>query len=105
MKRKSSLVSLLFLGALPMAAVAADPAQAPAGSAATQSAPAAPGAAAAKEVPSPLFTQLDTNHDGFVTKEEAKRSAEVTARFSKLDADRDGKIAASEFKNGMEPKL
>lgn len=105
MKRNASLVSLLFLGTLPMAAIAADPAQAQAGSPATQSAPAAPGAAAAKESQSPLFTQLDANHDGYVTKEEAKRSAEVTARFTKLDADRDGKIAASEFKNGMEPKL
>lgn len=102
MKRNASLITLLLLGTLPMAAVAADPAQAPAGGQATQSAPGAP---AGKEAPAPLFTQLDTNHDGYVTKDEAKRSADVTARFAMLDADRDGKISASEFRNGMESKL
>jgi len=105
MKRNASLITLLLFGTLSMAAVAADPAQAPAGSPATQSAPAAPGASAGKEAPAPLFTQLDTNHDGYVTKDEAKRSADITARFTTLDADRDGRIAASEFKKGMEPKL
>lgn len=91
MKRNHTLATLLVLGTLPMAAIAADPA------------PSA--AAAAKEAPAPLFTQLDANKDGYLTKEEAKRSAEVTASFSKLDADRDGKIAANEFRMGMEPKL
>jgi hypothetical protein len=94
MKRNANLVTLLFLGSLSMAAGAAD------------QAPATPNAAAVKEAPpAPLFTQLDANKDGYVTKDEAKRSAEVTARFTKLDADRDGKLAASEFKMGMEPKL
>jgi hypothetical protein len=95
MKSNASLITLLLLGTLSMAAVAADPAQAPA----------APGAPAGKEAPAPLFAQLDSNHDGYVTKDEAKRSADVTARFATLDADRDGKISASEFRNGMESKL
>jgi hypothetical protein len=105
MKRNTCVATLLILGTLPMAAFAADPAQAPAGSTTTQSAPAVPGASAGKESPAPLFTQLDANHDGYVTKDEAKRSADVTARFAALDTNRDGKIAASEFKMGMEPKL
>jgi hypothetical protein len=92
MKSHKRITTLLFLATLPMAAVAADPAQAPAGGSTPQSAPA------------PLFTQLDSNHDGYVTKDEAKRSADVTARFAALDTDRDGKIAANEYKSGMEPK-
>jgi len=92
MKRNHSLVTLLVLGTLPMAAIAADPA------------PAKPGAAAVKEAPAPLFTQLDINKDGYLTKEEAKRSAEVTSSFTTLDADRDGKVSANEFKTGTAPK-
>lgn len=102
MQRKSSFAPLFFLAVLPCAALAAEPAPSPAGSPPGKEAPAAP---AAKEQTPPLFEQLDTNHDGYVTKEEAKRSAEVTARFKELDSDQDGRIAAVEFKKGMQAKL
>lgn len=97
MTRKLSLSTLLLLGVLPLGTLAAEPAQQPA-----RGAPTAP---AAREEPAPLFLQLDTNHDSYVTKEEAKRSAEVTARFNELDADHDGRISAAEFKRGMQASL
>lgn len=94
MKRRLSLSALLLLGALPLGALAAQTdryAQAPAAS------------PPAKEA-APLFEQLDANRDGFVTMEEAKRSADVTARFKALDANGDGKISADEFKKGTAEK-
>lgn len=99
MKRRISLATLLLLAALPLRVIAAEPAQSATGTAAT-----APAAPAAKEEPAPLFEQLDVNHDGYVTKEEARRSAEVTARFKELDADGDGRISAGEFRKTMQPK-
>lgn len=103
MKRRLSLSALLLLGALPLGALAAQYdqyAQAPAASPpAKEQAP----AAAPAQIP-PLFEQLDVNRDGFVTMEEAKRSADVTARFKTLDANRDGKVSADEFKKGTPEK-
>lgn len=90
-RRRLGLSALLMLAVLPAATALAQPAQ-------------APGAPPATE-PAPLFEQLDTNHDGFVTVEEAKRSAEVTARFKNLDTDRDAKVSLDEFKEGMQEKL
>lgn len=97
MKYKIDFATLFLLAALPLGALSAEPTQPPAAKeTATVPAP--------KEEPAPLFKELDRNHDGYVTKEEAKRSAEVTARFNELDADRDGRIAAAEFTKGMQPK-
>jgi EF hand domain-containing protein len=45
---------------------------------------------------SPL-NRLDTNKDGFVSKNEAKGSAEVSKNFSTLDKDHDGKLSPSEL--------
>lgn len=100
MKRNTTLATLLLLAALPLAAGAAD-AAAPVP--AEKMPPPAPAGDAAKGETPPLFKELDGNKDGYVTKDEAKRSAEVTARFAELDADRDGKVAAAEFRKGMMP--
>lgn len=103
MKFKTTLAPLLFLVALPLGAISAEPAKpAPAGPATKEAAPAP--AAAAKDEPLPLFKELDTNHDKHVTKDEAKRSAEVMARYKELDADHDGKISVAEFNKDMQPK-
>jgi hypothetical protein len=102
MTRKHSFATLLILGALPFGAIAAEQSQPTAQSPATKSTPSAP---AAKKEPAPLFEQLDSNHDSYVTQEEAKRSAEVTARYKELDADHDGRISAAEFKIGMQAKF
>lgn len=102
MKFKTTLAPLFLLVALPFGAISAEPAKpAPAGPAAKEVAPAP---APATEEPMPLFKELDTNRDSFVTKGEAKRSAEVLARYKELDADHDGKISGAEFKKGMQPK-
>lgn len=90
MKSKISLVALLLTGALPLAAIAAD---APPAS----TAPAMPDSAAPKSDSAPMFKQLDRNSDGMVSKEEAKRSADVQARFSTLDADGNGSITLAEW--------
>lgn len=99
MQGKSSCATLFFLAALPCGALAAEPA--PAGGPPARETPAAP---AAKAWMPPLFEQLDSNRDGYVTKEEAKRSAEVTARFKELDSDQDGRIGTAEFTKGVPAK-
>ena len=100
MKQKITLASLIFLGAFPLASIAADPGQTPSGSTST---PQEGAMGPLREGPAPLFEQLDVNNDNYVTQEEAKRSAEVTARFKEIDGDRDGKVSASEYKKGMQP--
>ncbi len=102
MKRKINLATLLLVGALPLGAMAAEPMQGPATTPQSKDTVAAP---AGKEEAPPLFKELDRNHDGYVTKEEAKRSADITARFKELDSDHDGKIAVTEFKNDAPPKM
>lgn len=89
---KVSINTLLLLAALPMSALAADPATSGANEAPIDM----PATSAGIKV-DPLFNQLDSNHDGYVSKEEAKRSAGVTASFDSMDSNRDGAISASEF--------
>ncbi len=45
----------------------------------------------------PSMKQLDTNHDGVISKEEAKKSSTVSKRFNQLDKDNDGKLSATEL--------
>jgi hypothetical protein len=40
---------------------------------------------------------LDTNKDGYISREEAKASASISTRFSELDKDGDGKLSAQEL--------
>jgi len=40
---------------------------------------------------------MDTNRDGFVSRDEARSSAELNRRFSELDKDGDGKLSAQEL--------
>lgn len=102
MKCNTTLATLFLLAAMPFGAISAEPAKpAPAGPPAKEAAPAP---APAADEPMPLFKELDANRDNFVTKDEAKRSAEVMARYKELDADHDGKVSSAEFKKGMQPK-
>ncbi len=104
MKIKTTLAPLLLLVALPLGAISAESTKsAPTGPAAPEFMP-APAPAATKDEPVPLFKELDSHHDSSVNKDEARRSAEVTARYKELDFDRDGKISVAEFKKGMQPK-
>ena len=43
------------------------------------------------------FQDLDSNRDGQITLDEAKKSPEVKARFTQADANQDGKLDAAEF--------
>lgn len=107
MKCKTTLATLLFVGALPLAVTAADSTTQPSGSGSPGSSTtesSSPTTGREDTVPS-IFKDLDTNKDGYVSRDEAKRSAEATARFSEMDTDRDGRIAAAEYKKGMQPKM
>lgn len=97
MKCKICLATLFLLSAVSLGAISAEATPPSAGSPATRSAPGTPAPPATSDQPAPIFDALDTNHDGYVTKEEAKRSADVTARFKELDTDHDGRTSASEF--------
>jgi len=111
MKSTISLVALVLAGALPIGALAADPPKSPA---ATEPAPmpaqpapdagkAAPPEAGKTEMP-PMFKELDLNKDGQVSKDEAKRSADVLARFETLDSDHNGKVSLVEWNTSEKPK-
>ena len=45
----------------------------------------------------PSMKQLDTDRDGTISKEEAKKSSTVSKRFKELDKDSDGKLSATEM--------
>lgn len=100
MRRSVTLSTLLLFAALPMSALAAD-AQAPAANEAPIDMPAT---SAGSTAGSSLFNQLDSNHDGYISKDEASRSADVSAMFDSLDANHDGMISASEYAKGAQSK-
>ena len=95
MRHTTVVATLYVLGSVPLAALAADPAQPSTGS------PAQANPDAASQVP-PMFKQLDQNGDGFISKAEARRSADLTARFDKLDFNNDGRISAQEYVKGAQ---
>ena len=43
------------------------------------------------------FDRLDRNHDGFVSRDEAKDANELNTRFSELDRNNDGKLSREEY--------
>ena len=43
------------------------------------------------------FDQLDKNHDGFVSRDEAKDAVELKTRFTELDQNNDGKLTRDEY--------
>ena len=43
------------------------------------------------------FEALDRNHDGYISRDEAKDAAELNTRFSELDANNDGKLSHDEY--------
>ena len=100
MKPRIKLASLFLVVSLPCAVLAADPVSPPAKDTGTPA-----GASKVSEEPAPMFSQLDTNHDNYISKDEAKRSAEVKAHFDELDVNHDGKISVAEFKQDTTPKL
>ncbi|HEX5126000.1 MAG TPA: hypothetical protein VFW00_04600 [Rhodocyclaceae bacterium] len=45
----------------------------------------------------PSFSQLDTNKDGFVDRNEAAAAPALLKIWTQADADKDGKLSAEEF--------
>src|ERR1700687_4166728 len=45
------------------------------------------------------FMRLDTDHDGFISREDAKNWPELSRVFDKLDRDHDGRLCHDEFKS------
>jgi len=43
------------------------------------------------------FEALDKNHDGYVSRDEAKDASELNTRFTELDANNDGKLSRDEY--------
>lgn len=124
MKLRTTLTPLLFIAVLPLAAIAAEN-EAPGNAAdepmsgsqlsrdertGSMGAQGAPGGtdsmspAAGDAGDSNIFRELDVNRDGFVSKEEARRSADISARFNDLDSDKDNRISASEFRKSTQSR-
>ena len=49
---------------------------------------------------SSMFQILDANKDDYVNKDEAKRSAEATANWKRLDSNLDNRLSLAEFCEG-----
>ncbi len=96
---KHKLIVLAIAAALPLSALAqigspANPAKSPSKTPLNTAATGAPGEATGAVSP------LDTNKDGYVSREEAKASPSISARFNELDKDGDGKLSAQELSAG-----
>ena len=97
MKPTRSLIALLLIGTAPLSALAA-------GSLETHDPTGANAEAPSADARSPeMFQQLDTDRDGTITKQEARRSAEAQATFDEVDTDRDGQISLAEWNAGQKP--
>lgn len=62
--------------------------------------PAAPAAPAEKpqRLPREKFGQVDANHDGAISREEAAAAPKLAGAFDEIDADRDGRVMPTELK-------
>lgn len=101
---KSKLIVLAIAAVFPLSALAQQTPSSPARTPESQSPPGsqtpnAPGAPKqyGSGGPSSGSVNLDTNNDGFVSREEAKKSSEVSRKFNDLDKDGDGKLSTKEM--------
>lgn len=90
----AAAIAALF--ALPMAATAAEKSSGPSAtssgaSSADKSGSAGNGGSAS------MMKRLDTDKDGSVSRDEAKKDSNISKRFKELDKDNDGKLSATEL--------
>ena len=105
---KSKLIVLAVAAAFPLSALAQQSPTSPSRTPESQSppgsqAPNAPGAPkefGSKSGPSSGSANLDKNNDGYVSREEAQKSSEISRRFNDLDKDGDGKLSTKELSTG-----
>jgi EF hand len=50
----------------------------------------------------PEFTTLDANGDGYVSKDEAKANAQLTANWDALDTDKNGALSSAEYQKAKD---
>jgi hypothetical protein len=110
MHRKSLIVLTVVAASTAVAAAATPPARGRQVSRTAQGADGQSGAnqstrtqpVAAKSIASQSvaerFEQLDRNHDGFLSRDEANDAHELDTRFSELDVNNDGKLSRDEYR-------
>lgn len=49
------------------------------------------------DAPAPAFQKLDTNHDGYISRDEAPKRRSFDTAFTEADANHDGMLDADEF--------
>ena len=68
-----------------------------AGVAAAQTAPPSTSPSTAPSGSGDVFTKLDADKDGMVSKKEASKNKDITAKWDTLDTNKDGKLDQGEF--------
>lgn len=89
MKKHIAIAAIAALTAAPIAVFAAE-----------EGVPDRPVAGAPAGTSSSMFEILDTNKDGYLTPDEAKKSAELTANWKALDRNGDGRVSPDEYGAG-----
>ena len=51
-----------------------------------------------QRLPHDKFAQIDTNHDGAISRDEAAAAPMLSGKFDEIDADRDGRVMPAELK-------
>lgn len=49
------------------------------------------------------FERLDTNHDGYISRGEARKDPALNSKFSSADKDQDGRLSDAEYRNIDQP--
>lgn len=97
MKNILVALALAVAGAMSVTATAAEPARTPSTTQPGAKAPAGVAPEAGRTEVPPMFKELDQDKDGQISREEAKRSADVQANFDAMDTDHNGKISLIEW--------
>ena len=108
MRTRTTLMAIALAAAFPLGAYAQTSSQPgqqqrPGASDPTQPAPRGSGATQGGSSAQPGAARLDINRDGFISREEANSSPELSSRFSELDRNRDGALSADELSNASSP--